>query len=267
MLIRGILKSKIALKLVVSGLGCSVAGGMLAVAAFGITFGTACFMAGGLFVAIYGATFAKTVDTKLNAKLRLSNRVLSWLLLTGLISFIWIETLVFQSLQSAGNVSSDYAIVLGAGIRGEEPSITLRRRLDRSIEYLAANPNARVIVSGGYGKDTAITEAEVMKRYLIAHGISELRILKEEKSTTSDENLKYTRQLLDQLYGREVTAIAVITSDYHMFRAKHIASRYYSEVYGIPSETPAAIRINYAIREYFAVLKMVVVEMGKKCSL
>jgi uncharacterized SAM-binding protein YcdF (DUF218 family) len=97
-----------------------------------------------------------------------------------------------------------------------------------------------------------------MKRYLIAHGIDESRIIKEESSTTSNENLKYTKRLLTSIYGEAVPEILVITSDYHMFRAKQLANRYFSKVYGMSSETPITVMLNYAIREYLAVIKMLI---------
>ena len=144
--------------------------------------------------------------------------------------------------------------------QGEEPSITLKRRLDKSIEYLNTNPNTKIVASGGFGKGTAVSEAEVMRRYFQARGIYESRIIKEDRSTTSDENLKYTKELLISLNGEEIKNILIITSEYHMFRAKHMASRYYSNVYGVCSETPTTVMINYAIREYMAVLKMLILD-------
>lgn len=263
MLVQRILNSKIGLVLVTIGVGLDIIGMVLAFKNFGITFGTVSLMASGLFLVIYGITFGRGINKNLNYKLLLLNRILSLLLVIGLVSFIWIETLVLQSLKSNDNVRVNYVVVLGAGIQGEEPSLTLKRRLDKSIEYLSANPNSIIITSGGFGKEVTISEAEVMKRYLIAHGINESRILKEEKSMTSDENLRYTQQLLTQLYEAEVPTILIITSDYHMFRAKHIAYRYYPVVYGISSETPRTIMINYALREYLAVLKMLAFEVSR----
>jgi uncharacterized SAM-binding protein YcdF (DUF218 family) len=65
------------------------------------------------------------------------------------------------------------------------------------------------------------------------------------------------------LCGEDAPEVLIITSDYHMFRAKHIAERYYSKVYGISSEAPSRVMINYAIREYLAVLKILMLEIAK----
>ena len=260
MLVRRSFNSKIGRGLITIGVGFTAIGVVLTLAAFGITFGTSCLIVMGLFLIIYGMTFTTTINGKLNFKLLLANRILSLLLLLGLVSFIWIETLILQSQKSDDNVKVNYAVVLGAGIQGEEPSITLKRRLDKSMEYLNANPNTNIVASGGFGKGITVSEAEVMKRYFLAHGIDESRIIKEEQSTTSDENLKYTKKLLTSLNGEEPQSILIITSEYHMFRAKYMAFRYYSNVYGISSETPTTVMINYAIREYIAVLKMLTLD-------
>ena len=255
--------SKIGVYLIAVGAGFAVIGLILSLIVFGITFGTGCLMVSGVFFIIYGMSFMTTNNNKLNSKLLLLQRFFSGVLFIGLVSFIGIESFIFQSLKSDDKTEVKYAVILGAGVKGEEPSATLKRRLDTSMVYLKKNSNTKIIASGGLGKEAAFTEAEVMKRYFIAHGIDEARILKEEKSTTSDENLRYTKELLSNLYGEDAPEILIITSDYHMFRVKHIAEKYYSKVYGISSETPSAVMVNYAIREYLAVLKMLILEIGK----
>ncbi|WP_110954993.1 YdcF family protein [Anaerosinus massiliensis] len=258
-----ICNSKIGAYLITIGGGFAVIGLILSLIVFGITFGTGCLMVSGVFFIIYGITFRTTKNPRLNIKLLLLRRLLSGLLLIAVASFITIESLIFQSLKSNDKTEVQYAVILGAGVKGEEPSATLRRRLDTSIDYLNKNPDTKIIASGGLGKEATLTEAEVMKRYFIAHGIDESRILKEEKSTTSDENLKYTKELLTGLYDEDVPEMLIITSDYHMFRAKRIAEKYYTKVYGISSATPSTVMMNYAIREYLAVLKMLMLEIGK----
>lgn len=258
-----ICNSKIGVYLIAIGGGFAVIGLILSLIVFGITFGTGCLMVSGVFLIIYGMSFITTKNVRLNIKLLLLQRLLAGVVLIGVVSFISIESLIFQSLKSNDKAEVKYAVILGAGVKGEEPSATLKRRLDTSIDYLNKNLNTKIIASGGLGKEATLTEAEAMKRYFIAHGIDESRILKEEKSTTSDENLKYTKELLTSLYDEDVPEMLIITSDYHMFRAKHIAERYYAKVYGISSETPSTVMINYAIREYLAVLKMLMLKIGK----
>lgn len=83
----------------------------------------------------------------------------------------------------------DYIIVLGAQVKESGPSVVLRYRLDRAVSYLKENDNTLVIVSGGKGINEPATEASVMKEYLINEGINEERIIIEDKSNTTKENL------------------------------------------------------------------------------
>lgn len=241
---------------IIMGMGIAIVGIVLATFVFGLTFGTAGIITIGLMLSIHGITFIQTRNKNLGMIFLLIRRLIIITILLGLVSFACIEILIYQSINSNDHVNVKYAVVLGAGIDGEQPSLTLKRRLDSSITFLNENPEAKLIVSGGFGEGLRISEAEVMKNYLIEHGIDEGRILKEEKSKISDENLKHTRELLRVIDGKQQQDILIITSDYHMFRAKFIANRYFSNVYGIASATPTTIMINYSIREYLAVLKL-----------
>ncbi|MDR1832242.1 MAG: YdcF family protein [Fusobacteriaceae bacterium] len=115
-------------------------------------------------------------------------------------------------------------IVLGAGIRGDKPSRNLLGRLDCALSYLERNPGAVVIVSGGQGEDEDYTEAEIMKRWLVNHGVAEDRVYKEERAASTAENFRYSKEILDNLYPESWTA-AFVTSEYHMFRSAQIAGR------------------------------------------
>lgn len=260
MLRRRLFISKVGTSLIAIGGTIAFIGLILALFVYGFTFGTASIVTVGLFLSFYGLTFATTANRKLGLLFVLMRVLCSMILILGVVSFSYIEALIFQSLKSNDHVNIKYAVVLGAGIQGEQPSLTLSRRLDKSIEYLNANPNAQIVASGGFGSKATISEAEVMKRYFVAHGIDEVRVFKEERSTTSDENLKYSQELLSGINGNKPQEILVFTSDYHMFRAKYLAGKYFSKVYGIASETPTGIMINYAVREYLAVLKLLALE-------
>lgn len=226
-----------------------------ALAIFGSTFGTAFIMAVGMFISFFGLTYAKVSDAKIDHLLLLSRLFLLGVLLVGMISFAWIETLVFQAARSDSVVNAKYVVVLGAGLRGDQPSQTLKNRLDKGVEYLRGNPETKIVVAGGVGAAASLSEAEVMKRYLTAQGIDERRILLEEKSTTTDENLKFTKALINAREGLPAHSITLITSDYHLYRAKQIAAKYYPQVQGLAAESALMVKINYAIREYFAIIK------------
>lgn len=231
-----------------------------ALAIFGLTFGTAFVMAVGTFSAFLGLTYAKVNDVKIERMLLLSRLFLLGVLLLGMVSFAWIENLVFQAAKSDSVVNAKYAVVLGAGLRGDQPSQTLKNRLDKGVEYLRGNPEAKIVAAGGVGPAASLSEAAVMKRYLTAQGIDEKRILLEDKSTTTDENLKFTKELIIAREGMPAHSITVITSDYHLYRAKQIAGKYYPQVQGLAAESALMLKINYAIREYFAVIKFWLLE-------
>ena len=242
------------------GITLTLASLLSALAIFGLTFGTAFIMAVGMFIAFFGLTYAKVSDAKIDRLLLRSRLFLLGVLLLGVISFVWIETLVLQAARPDSVVNAKYAVVLGAGLRGDQPSQTLKNRLDKGVEYLRENPEAKIVAAGGVGAAATLSEAEVMKRYLTAQGIAETRVLLEDKSRTTDENLKFTKALIIAREGMPAHSIAVITSDYHLYRAKQIAGKYYPQVQGLAAESALMLKINYAIREYFAVIKFWLLE-------
>ena len=149
----------------------------------------------------------------------------------------------------------EFVVVLGAQIQGERPSRTLRERLDLAARYLQQQPDARVIVSGGQGADERCTEASVMERYLLEKGVAPERILREEQASTTRENLIYSAELA-RAHGVDVSRVLIITSEYHLCRAKYIAGSLGMTPYGLGSRTGTWIlKVNYELREVFAFVK------------
>ncbi|MDF2506066.1 YdcF family protein [Clostridium sp.] len=147
-------------------------------------------------------------------------------------TFIIIESIIIFNVKSEKNAEVDYVMILGAGLRGKEISLTLKERMEKGVEYLRSNPEALVIVSGGQGPDEEITEAEAMKKYLVGHGIKEARIIKEDRSTSTMENFKNTKEIVLK-NNNESIKILVVTNDFHMFRAKLLANRNGFIAYGL----------------------------------
>lgn len=174
------------------------------------------------------------------------------------LSFAIVEVLVFQGGWSREHVKVPYIVILGAGLRGSELSFSLTQRLETSLKYIAENPEAKIYVSGGQGRDEAMSEAEAMRRYLVAQGVAPERIVEENKSTTTLENLQFTKQVMDRLEGPGKHEIMIITSDYHLFRSKKLALRNGFIAHGYPARTPFTLYLNYATREYFGVLMFLV---------
>lgn len=152
----------------------------------------------------------------------------------------------------------DAVIVLGAGVNGEEPSAALWTRIQAAAVYLKDHPDVPVVLSGGKGGGENISEAEAMRRALWTDNEAEnTRYLLEEQSTNTAENFAYSKELLSA-YGldTETAVIAVVTNDFHCFRAHMIAQRQGLRTIDVPAELPWWwLTANYYLREAFAVVK------------
>ena len=148
-----------------------------------------------------------------------------------------------------------FVVVLGAQIQGDQPSLTLKKRLDRAYEYLTEHPEASALVSGGQGPDEQQTEASVMSAYLTARGIDPSRIVEETEATDTRENLLFSAALAEKR-SIDTGSVLIITSDFHMPRAKYIAGKLGMTPYGLTSDTwPWILKVNYQLREVFAFVK------------
>ena len=135
---------------------------------------------------------------------------------------------------------------------------------DRKPESLLAEPNKKsnikkviAVVSGGQGPDEAYTEASVMARYLIEHGADASRIIEEDEASNTRENLLFSAKLAEAA-GLDTSRVLIVTSDFHMCRAKYIAQTLSMEPYGLASDTwPWILKVNYTLREVFAFCKAV----------
>lgn len=132
--------------------------------------------------------------------------------------------LLTYGINDTVNYTEDSVIVLGAGIHGEHISRILRERLDTAVEYYNKNTGAIIVVSGGQGPQEEITEALAMERYLIDKGVPQSSIIKEEKASSTFENFKNSKQLLDEFFDKEYST-AFITNEYHVYRAERIAKK------------------------------------------
>lgn len=175
------------------------------------------------------------------------------LLMVWLFTFVYIEGLIVINSSADKDMPVDYLIVLGAGLKGDQISLALLERMEKSTEYLNKHSDVTVVVSGGQGIGETITEAEAMKRYLVSHGIAADRIIIEDKATSTMENFKFSREKLSMKTNK--IKVAVITNDFHLFRAKMLAKRNGFEAYGVPCKTPVSVVLNCYLREYFAVIK------------
>ncbi|MBQ8301910.1 MAG: YdcF family protein [Clostridia bacterium] len=154
------------------------------------------------------------------------------------------------------NYNEDAVIVLGAGIRGDKVTLPLKMRLDKTIEYHNENPEALIVVSGGQGFQETVTEASAMEKYLINNGVSGKVIIKEEKATSTNENMRFSKEILDTYFNEEYTTV-VITNNFHIYRGVSIA-----KIEGIENVSHMHASLQWYnivpcyLRESLAVLKM-----------
>ncbi len=142
-------------------------------------------------------------------------------------------------------------IVLGAGVNGTVPSLSLRERLDAAYDYLQEHPNTICIVSGGQGRGEEISEAECMYRYLTSKGIDPQRIIQENQATSTQENLVYSMALIGPEHA---STVGIVSSEYHLYRAGLMARELGMDPIMIPAETTyLSLRVNYFLREIAAV--------------
>jgi len=151
--------------------------------------------------------------------------------------------------------NADYIIVLGA----KTPSLTLDNRVRTAITYLQDNPNCIAILSGGQGPDEIMPEAEAMKIAMVQAGIDESRLILEDQSTSTKENLLFSKNLLST--GMESGAGLIVTSDFHVYRAVKLAEQLDLNITGLPSETSPTEVVTRNIREYLAITQQLVLNI------
>ncbi|NMM94467.1 YdcF family protein [Bifidobacterium oedipodis] len=192
---------------------------------------------------------------------KMMRNVIVTVLILGVACFGVVEARIIAAMNTTAGPGLDYVIVLGAQVRESGPSRVLRYRLNTAIDYLNDNPKTICVVSGGQGANEPFPEAQGMTEYLEEHGISADRILEESKSTTTEENIRYSLKLLDKASadGGQSTAdasVGLVTNNFHMFRALQIAHvQGLPQAQGLPAGSPPDMLVNNMVREFFAEIK------------
>ena len=183
-----------------------------------------------------------------------SKRNVKWLIGSGLIACVafWYSVGIFVSRgeRPLADGTSPYVIVLGAGVKGEKPSQILHNRIQAAAAYGKQHPNVRFILSGGQGPDEDISEAEAMRRGMVASGIEADRLILESSSTSTTENLQYSKALLP----KGVRDVSIVTSDFHLYRARKEAAQLGLRTDAIPAETPLSGVLRFGMRERVAIV-------------
>jgi uncharacterized SAM-binding protein YcdF (DUF218 family) len=200
------------------------------------------------------------------ARWRRVHPAVAWLWRAGwAVLIVWLASVAifFRFLSQGGDVpgGSEAAVpapaailVLGSGSPNCEVSPTLKSRLDVGLALARQQPAASVVVTGGRdfsGLDC--TEAGLMADYLVGQGLPAQRILREDRSTSTDENMRFSRAVLEAHGIGPDAPLVMVTSDFHLLRAARIARKAgFGAVSGVSSPTPLYVRYNAWLREYFA---------------
>ena len=176
----------------------------------------------------------------------------SAVVLLGIVCFAALCSLVVSGMKTSARKNLDYVVVLGAHVKGDVPSKALELRLKAALKYARENEDTILVLSGGQGFGEDITEAKCMENYLTAHGISRERLVLEEKSTSTKENLKFS----DGLTGCSKKNTGILSNDFHVYRAIKIAEKAgYEYPYGIAAPSDPIMQVHYVVREVAALIK------------
>jgi len=171
-----------------------------------------------------------------------------------LLFFVLVEGKIIGAMNSTPSADLSYIVVLGAGLRGKQPSNPLRVRIDRAAAYMKENPDTMLIASGGKGKHEEISEAQCIKNTLIErYGVDENRIILEERSRDTEENLKNSLEII----GNEDASVGIVTNGFHELRAMTIAEHAgYQNAEPVPAITLMPVGIHYVVREFFGMAEL-----------
>lgn len=180
--------------------------------------------------------------------------VLTVILGTGVLAAAVTGGFILHTALSQPTPGQQYLIVLGCGVNGTTPSMSLQDRIDGAYAYLTENPETICIVSGGQGGGEDITEAECMFRELTAMGIAPERIWQEDRSTSTQENLLFSLAVIEEKTGSRPKAVGITSSEYHLFRAGLIAESLGLDAVPVAAQTRRfSLAVNYFLREIAAV--------------
>lgn len=201
-----------------------------------------------------GLTAAFAIAAALNAWRKTPkwvNIAIRELFAVGLTALIVLEGLVFTGMHARPAENIEYLIILGARVEQDGPSPALQRRLNAALEYLADHPEVKIVASGGQGADEPTSEAECIRDALVQAGIAPERILIEDQSTTTAENLRNSLNLI----GDSEAPVAIVTNNFHVWRAVHLAEKAgFRNVSGLAAKYTGHTLFHYMTREAICIV-------------
>ncbi len=177
--------------------------------------------------------------------------------------FVVVELIILSGFFQKPKTAPDYIVVLGTTVYDHGPCYLLRQRLKEGAKWADEYQEAKIVVTGGQGPTEPFTEGSEMKRYLVEElGVDATRILVEEESMNTYENMTFTGKMLedtDTNFSYEDSSILVVTNNFHMFRAMQITKKAgFENISGAPSGTYIYLFPHYMVREFFSIAKNLV---------
>lgn len=178
-----------------------------------------------------------------------------FILLTSLLFlFSTYIVLTYMQIKKAASMSPPndvpYLIVLGAKVNGDQLSKALLYRAETALNYWENNQSTIIVVTGGQGKGEDMTEASALMHYFMENGVPEDRILIEDQSISTYENLLFTKELFS------IKEAVIVSNDFHLYRAIEMARTLKITAYPLAANTPKSVKFVLYLREYAAILKM-----------
>lgn len=205
-------------------------------------------LGGALFLFLWRALAYEAAHP--GTKLVIVTRVLGILIAIGVLVILTIGSRIVGAMTSQVPADLDYVVVLGAQVRGTLPSRALRRRLDCAVAYAQENPDTIFVLSGGQGEDEGISEAACMYTYLTENGVSADRLLLENRSTSTRENLRFS----DELYDLKDRRVGILSNSFHVYRAMLLAGQEgYQDACAIPASSDLWMQPHNILREICAI--------------
>ena len=180
---------------------------------------------------------------KNNLKKRKILNILKYIFIVFIIPFIFVQFLIVSGRKDESDKQVDYVIILGGRVYGDKPSNSLNERIKTATKYLKEHKDIKVVASGG--------------KELIKNGIDENRIIKEDKSKNTVENLKFSLEKIgeERAVNNEKVKVLIVTNGYHLYRSKKIAELLGYEAYGLPAATPFISIPKSYLREFLSIIK------------
>ena len=181
------------------------------------------------------------------------------MVLAGVLTFGALFGIVMYGAHDHVQGDPQIMVILGCQVKPWGPSILLQDRLDKALEYLEEHPDMTVVVSGGQGPDEPMSEARAMADYLIEQGVPEERILLEDQSHNTNQNLRLTAQLLTELGYDTTDEMIVVSNGFHLTRVRMLWGRVWGGHYNLStlaapsSHVPS--RLKMYLREPLALVK------------